>query len=1437
MLHLSRSAAHALLTLCAGMAHALPADINGDGQVSAVDVQLAINAALGVSIDPHPSSAADVTGNGQVDATDVQVTINYALGILPFEPPEAGLDIGAPGQIPVGEPFTVTVNVADNGQPLAHVAVALSADPDIPGLQDGARSITRASGEAVFSGLSLSEPGEYEITAATGQTSTTATLTGLPSGAASETGVLHPGEFTNFEGGLMVGAHPHAIEEPLEVEVEWFDPAAYPEFAAKNDHFRAMERFIKITATNLDEEAPFAAARIGAAFIVAVPVPEHFDTGYLVPVGFDYGDFAMDHGDGDFIDKWLEISGVFDPDHRLFLADVPFIGGPAYPTRLGVVEHIALETEASGPILDWLIAERFPEAEQVREPRDLPPWQIGLNAAEGGPAKSVDVSFDVQCRLGFVDGPPNQFLQYDTARCEEEAIIDVLEHIEAELLVANGAYRGLEGNPFPQLSIGNTEGHPQFPTAVTLKYQLNDEYSRWTCGRGIAGQFRPWGTAFTCLHAAGDLEGGSYDDLDQAGRTTRHELFHAIQYDYYTLTPNFWVVEGTARLAEDAQDEDIGLAISTHSSRHRKVDLSLLERSGPDDTRRNRYEAEFFWFDLLKRSGLDELENLGLVFQEGVNTRNVHDFVVNHTEFDSLGEAHWRWVRNAAFDGDIELPTRWGGYRYTHRCEPNWDVFLASHRFELDGPVTFTAELEPLAATMLELELPANTEHHYYQVSFETLNPGRFNAPGRPGPMTRLYTQESEADPITGDCLEIGESVMAVTHAPDAEDPSFPLEGTVGTVASAAVDPSAAESRTLYLLISNPDRFDIGGPAEYEISITGPHYDAGSVPFPDEGAFHPTANDYHVELGSDTGGQIDALENDEPGYGGGELTVVAPDGEIQTGAGNTVETVAGAFWYTIADSGFEGGDSFEYTIENEHGFQDSATVTVTRDITPIAEDISRSLPLAESGPIEINVLAEASNPIEGSLFITRIDPVIGFDTGLIPVYEVPIIGDVEITGPESAQVIEYTPGPIENIFLGYVDRFVYTIENELGLTDWAVVTVARGGADDPGWGDDFEIAEEDIVVAPDPGQLDICRVHFNGPVTAWAARGQDGLRRSVVEGLARPFQLPGFADGETVVKNVLSDGVAVGWFSDDAGAMRPFAWSEGDGMLDLTPEAAGVDFQGRAMSITETGLIIGHMVPMEGDPFSVPVLWDDGDIVNLGEHFDTSAVPTAANEHGQVIGVSGLADPAAKSGLDGAEAFIAPPDPLDSFGPSGPACGVGPTLDDQLLTHGAGGFVYTPDSATDLGSGEMTPLDSLGGGATVPRAINDSGVVVGSSLMEPGDTTDTREQVRGFLWDAERGMVALPTLGGAYGEAFDVNSAGVVVGVSERADGESAAFVWEQGMLVDLNDLLPSGSPWRFTMATEVSEDGAILAWGYNAEIADGELYPVVLPAPSGGNG
>ena len=53
-----------------------PCDVNADGSINVIDVQLGVNQALGVT----PSCTADLNQDGHCDVIDVQRLVNAALG-------------------------------------------------------------------------------------------------------------------------------------------------------------------------------------------------------------------------------------------------------------------------------------------------------------------------------------------------------------------------------------------------------------------------------------------------------------------------------------------------------------------------------------------------------------------------------------------------------------------------------------------------------------------------------------------------------------------------------------------------------------------------------------------------------------------------------------------------------------------------------------------------------------------------------------------------------------------------------------------------------------------------------------------------------------------------------------------------------------------------------------------------------------------------------------------------------------------------------------------------------------------------------------------------------------------------------------------------------------------------------------------------------------
>ena len=138
----------------------------------------------------------------------------------------------------------------------------------------------------------------------------------------------------------------------------------------------------------------------------------------------------------------------------------------------------------------------------------------------------------------------------------------------------------------------------------------------------------------------------------------------------------------------------------------------------------------------------------------------------------------------------------------------------------------------------------------------------------------------------------------------------------------------------------------------------------------------------------------------------------------------------------------------------------------------------------------------------------------------------------------------------------------------------------------------------------------------------------------------------------------------------------------------------------------------------------------------------------------------------------------------------------------------------------------MIDLGSLGGTThNAATAISSHGHVVGFSNL-PGDTNS-----HAFLWTKDRGMKDLGTLtGDVFSAAFGINNKDQVVGLSCDANGNCRGFLWKDGVMTDLNTLIPPGSPLFLFYAGDINSRGEIVGEAF--EQSTGE--PLVLGAPSG---
>jgi probable HAF family extracellular repeat protein len=117
-------------------------------------------------------------------------------------------------------------------------------------------------------------------------------------------------------------------------------------------------------------------------------------------------------------------------------------------------------------------------------------------------------------------------------------------------------------------------------------------------------------------------------------------------------------------------------------------------------------------------------------------------------------------------------------------------------------------------------------------------------------------------------------------------------------------------------------------------------------------------------------------------------------------------------------------------------------------------------------------------------------------------------------------------------------------------------------------------------------------------------------------------------------------------------------------------------------------------------------------------------------------------------------------------------------------------------------------LPTLGGASAKGRGINNAGDIVGDSYR-----TSQGNDVAAW-WKAGGEVVDLGTLGGAKSSAADINNHGQIVGYAETASGARRAFLYENGVLVDLNTLLEPGSGWVLVSANAVNDAGQIAGEG-----------------------
>ncbi len=300
----------------------------------------------------------------------------------------------------------------------------------------------------------------------------------------------------------------------------------------------------------------------------------------------------------------------------------------------------------------------------------------------------------------------------------------------------------------------------------------------------------------------------------------------------------------------------------------------------------------------------------------------------------------------------------------------------------------------------------------------------------------------------------------------------------------------------------------------------------------------------------------------------------------------------------------------------------------------------------------------------------------------------------------------------------------------------------------------------------------------------------------------------GTLGGETSIANGVNEqGAVAGKSKTGDGYMKAFYWDAISGMVEI-----GL---GKSLGLNNVGRVVGNIHHHNDDAF----IWDavNGPVfLNKGDFLFATA--NGISNSGKVVGYARKFND-----IDGTRAILWDPSAdtlttLGSFGGPSYAFAIN-GLEEVVGNSGdpSRAFIWNPsDGMKDLGAvnGE--------GWRYYATDINDNGQVVGYART-------ISDGYRAFIWEQDVGMRLLSGDGDSL--AFAVNGHGHVVGAEGTLIGlEGQAYLWRDGLRLDLNQTIPADSGWELREARGISDGGRICGSG----LINGEIHAYLLtPVPS----
>ena len=300
----------------------------------------------------------------------------------------------------------------------------------------------------------------------------------------------------------------------------------------------------------------------------------------------------------------------------------------------------------------------------------------------------------------------------------------------------------------------------------------------------------------------------------------------------------------------------------------------------------------------------------------------------------------------------------------------------------------------------------------------------------------------------------------------------------------------------------------------------------------------------------------------------------------------------------------------------------------------------------------------------------------------------------------------------------------------------------------------------------------------------------------------RPLYLEVLGERCLLSTYALTDlGLGIAYGINDAGLVvggggptGAFTWDSIHGRQNLEPFGI-TDHLSDAFGVSPKGLIVGAAQPFPDSPRHA-FLYDHGAVTDLGTFGGALSAARGVNDAGQVVGWAytdrGLTHAFLWDSQNGLQDLSPDGNPAMAFAINSSGLIAGFTCCDTDGTH-----AVVWDSM-----GGMSDIAS-GGVVTQAFGVNDAGQVVGGHVVNSSNSD-------AFLYDGGT-LTDLGNLGHGVAAALAINDAGIIVGGADARDSfEEHGFVYADGVMTDLNELVPPGSGLTIYQAHGINHTGQI---------------------------